>query len=324
MSDRYAIGIDFGGTKILAGVVNTKTGKLLATSKKKTKQANEHREIIRKLETVVDQVLELSGLDMRQIDGIGIGAAGMVDRAKGILLAAANIGVNDVKLAEPLARHYGVPTTIGNDVEVATLGELHFGAGKGCEDFVCVFVGTGIGSGIVRGGSVWRGATGTAGEIGHTVLFPEGRLCGCGGNGCLEAYASRTAIARQIIAGMKRGKVTTLTEAADDGKGMLRSKTLAEALEAGDELVHECIVDGAKYLGTGLASVVNFLNPQRIILGGGLVEEIPLFYESAVHELSLRCLPIPRKKLDVRKTKLGDFAGIVGAAVLATRNGADA
>ena len=321
MSDRYSIGIDFGGTKILAGVVNTKTGKLVSTAKKKTKQANDQKEVMKRLESVVDEALDASGLDARQIDGIGIGAAGMVDRSKGILLAAANIGAYNLKLTEPLARHYGVPAVIGNDVEVATIGELHFGAGKGCDDFLCVFVGTGIGSGIVAGGALRRGATGTAGEIGHTVLFPDGRNCGCGGNGCLEAYASRTAIAKQIVGGIKRGRVSPIADKIDESKGILRSRVLSQAIADGDEVVTEAITDAARYLAIGLSSVVNFVNPGRIIVGGGLVEQVSLYFDVVVEELTNRCLPIPREGLDIRMTKLGDFAGITGAAVLASSNG---
>ena len=180
MPDNFAIGIDFGGTKVLAGVVNTKTGELIATSKKKTKQAGEQQQLMKRLSIVIDGAIEEAGIDASRIKGIGIGVAGMVDREKGILLSGVNIGANNLKIAEPLMEQYGIPVKLGNDVEVATLGEMHFGAGKKCENLVCVFVGTGIGSGIVHQGKIYHGASGTAGEIGHTVLFPEGRPCNCG------------------------------------------------------------------------------------------------------------------------------------------------
>lgn len=321
MGDSYSIGIDFGGTKVLAGVVNTKTGELVSTSKKKTKQASEQHQLLRRLSIVIDEAVEEAGLEINRVKGIGIGVAGMVDREKGILLSGVNIGANNLKIAEPLIEQYGIPVKLGNDVEVATLGEMHFGAGKRCENLICVFVGTGIGSGIVHHGRIYHGATGTAGEIGHTVLFPDGRPCNCGGHGCLEAYASRMAIARQVIAGMKRGVETSVAGDVDENKGLLRSRTLAQAVENGDKLVIRSVIEAAKHLGTGLATVVNFYNPERIILGGGLVEEVDLYFNIAVEELIHRALPIPAKSINVKKAKLGDFAGIIGAAMLAQNGG---
>lgn len=316
MADNFAIGIDFGGTKVLAGVVNTKTGELIATSKKKTKQAGEQQQLMKRLSIVIDGAIEEAGIDAGRIKGIGIGVAGMVDREKGILLSGVNIGANNLKIAEPLMEQYGIPVKLGNDVEVATLGEMHFGAGKKCENLVCVFVGTGIGSGIIHQGKIYHGASGTAGEIGHTVLFPEGRLCNCGAHGCLETYASRMAIARQVIAGIKRGQETSVANEIDETKGLLRSRTLAQAVETGDTLVTRCVIDAANHLGTGLATIVNFYNPERIILGGGLVEEVGLYYDVAVEAVGHLALPIPGKALNIKKAKLGDFAGIIGAAML--------
>lgn len=317
MGDSYAIGIDFGGTKVLAGVVNTKTGELVATSKKKTKQASEQQQLLRKLTIVIEEAVEQAGINFDKIKSIGIGVAGMVDRERGILLSGVNIGANNLKIAEPLVDHYGIPVKLGNDVEVATLGEMHFGAGKKCDNLICVFVGTGIGSGIVHDGAIYHGHTGTAGEIGHTILFPDGRLCNCGGLGCLEAYASRMAIARQVVAGIKRGVETSVAGEIDENKGLLRSRTLSQAVLEGDQLVTRSVIDAAKYLGVGLASVVNFYNPERIILGGGLVEEVGLYFDVAVEELQQRALPIPGAAINVKKAKLGDFAGIIGAAMLA-------
>jgi len=317
MGDSYAIGIDFGGTKVLAGVVNTRTGELVATSKKKTKQASEQQQLLRKLTIVIEEAVEQAGINFDKIKSIGIGVAGMVDRERGILLSGVNIGASNLKIAEPLIDHYGIPVKLGNDVEVATLGEMHFGAGKKCNNLICVFVGTGIGSGIVHDGAIYHGQTGTAGEIGHTILFPDGRLSNCGGHGCLEAYASRMAIARQVVAGIKRGVDTSVAGEIDENKGLLRSRTLSQAVLDGDNLVTRSVIHAAKFLGVGLASVVNFYNPERIILGGGLVEEVGLYFDVAVEELQHRALPIPGAAINVKKAKLGDFAGIIGAAMLA-------
>ncbi len=320
MAERLAIGIDFGGTKILAGVINVDSGRMVGTGKKKTRQPHEQDDLIKRIISVADEAVVEAGVDVRKIVGIGIGAAGMVNRQKGILLNAVNLGLQEVSLAAPLADHYQVPARLGNDVEVATLGELRFGAGRNCDDFVCIFVGTGIGSGIVTGGKQYRGAGGTAGEIGHIPIEPNGRPCGCGSWGCLEAYASRTAIAKQILSDISRGLDSVVREKIDMTKGILRSKAIAQAVQAGDQVVLRAVDDAARYMGLGLATVANFLNPRRIILGGGLVEALDYYLEAAAREAKIKALPIASKKLDIVKAELGDYAGIVGAAVLAVEN----
>lgn len=316
MPEKFAVGVDFGGTKISAGVVNLETGRLVAAAKKKTRQVHEELDVVKRIISVIDEALNEANVDIKKVIGIGVGAAGMVNRQKGILLAAVNIGANDLPLTEPLSRYYGLPSKLGNDVEVATLGELVFGAGRNCDDFVCVFVGTGIGSGIIRNGKMVRGATGTAGEIGHMILVPDGKQCGCGAFGCLEAYASRTAVAKNILVDLQRGMDSVIRDKVDMQKGILRSKAIAQSILAGDELVTRAVVDCAQYLGVGLASVINFYNPQRIILGGGLVEAVDLYVEVAKKETRRRCLKIPSKKIEIVKAELGDYAGIVGAALL--------
>lgn len=316
MAGKYAVGIDFGGTKVLAGVIEMSSGRLVGSSKKKTRNPNDHEEVNKRLFSVVDEALADAGLTARDLAGIGVGAAGMVNRESGVLLNAVNLGLAEVPLTEPLSQQYGVPAKLGNDVEVATLGEMRFGAGKGCDHFVCIFVGTGIGSGVVVDGKILRGATGTAGEIGHTVLYPFGRPCGCGASGCLEAYASRTAIAKLIANEVARGQTSHVQDKIDPTKGILRSKAISQALEAGDPLVTRSVQEAARFMGLGLASVINFFNPKRIILGGGLVEASQMYFDTACEEANLRCLHIARRKLDIVKAKLGDNAGIVGAAML--------
>jgi glucokinase len=317
MAERLAIGIDFGGTKILAGVVNIDNGKLLATGKKKTKQPHDEMDVIERIASVVDEAIDAAKVDVKKIVGVGIGAAGMVNREKGILLNAVNLGLKELPLTEPLSKRYGgVPCKLGNDVEVATLGELHFGAGRGCDNFICIFVGTGIGSGIVFDGKQHRGTTGTAGEVGHMIIEADGRLCACGARGCLETYASRTAVAKQIHSDVLRGIDTSVRDKIDMTKGILRSKVIADALDDGDEVVTRAVSDGARYMGMGLANVVNLINPERVILGGGLVEAVEVYYKLAAKEAHYRSLRIAAKKLNISKAQLGDYAGIIGAALL--------
>jgi glucokinase len=314
--DKFAVGVDFGGTKISAGVVNLETGRLVAAAKKKTRLLQEQDDIVKRLISVVDESLDEAATAVDQIAGVGIGVAGMVNRHKGILLSAANLGVNEIPLSEPIGKHYGVPCRIANDVEAATHGELSFGAGRDCDSLVCVFVGTGIGSAIVQKGLVHLGATETAGELGHTVIVPEGRECGCGGFGCLEAYASRNAVAKAILHDLNRGYDSVIASKIDMSKGILRSKAIAQAVSQGDEVCTRAVANAAYFLGIGLANVINFYNPKRLVLGGGLVEANELYFKVAESEARRRALKIPARKIEIVKAELGDYAGIIGAALL--------
>jgi len=316
MPEQFAIGVDFGGTKILSGIVNLESGRLVGTGKKKTRQLHGEDDVVDRLVSVIDESIAEAGINPDRLVGIGIGAAGQVNRAKGVLIYAANIGVRDLALAQPLSEHYQLPCVLGNDVETATLAEMNFGAGRKCDNFVCVFVGTGIGSGIVHDGNLLRGASGSAGEIGHICLYPYGRICGCGSLGCLEAYASRTAIAKQIVGELQRGSDSIIRDKIDMTKGILRSKALGEAVDAGDELVTYAVRQAAEFLGLGLASIMNFYNPQRIVLGGGVIEAVDMYFQVAAKQAKQRALRVAAKKTEIVKAELGDYAGIIGAALM--------
>jgi len=312
--NNYSIGIDLGGTKILAGVVDTEKGIVIETAKKRTKKLEADFIVQRIIETVEKAICKAQ-IPLSQISSIGIGAAGQVDRKNGILISAPNLNCFDVELKKILEEHFSIPTYVGNDVEVATLGEMKFGSGVGYNNFVCIFVGTGIGSGLVCDGKHLKGATGTAGEIGHIMVDTGGRICGCGEHGCLEAYASRTAIEKRILGSMKKGHKSIIDESIKES-GVIRSKDLSDALDAGDEVVLSAITEASEYLSSGLASVINFYNPELIILGGGLMEAIDLFYDLTVKKTLVKALAVPAAKTKIVKTQLKDFSGIVGAAML--------
>jgi glucokinase len=322
MANQYAVGIDVGGTKILAGIVEVGSGKVVASARKRTHPERGADFFTERLLSVVQSAIEGASLpDKVTLAGIGIGIAGQVDRTHGVLLAGPNLGVglNDLPVAKLLEDRFTLPVTVANDVEVATLGEQHYGAARGCNDFVCVFVGTGIGAGIVEGGQLYRGATGTAGEIGHTIVQFGGRLCGCGGRGHLEAYASRTAVTRVLLAELQRGRRSLLSDLIEDDTTAIRSKMIARCLDAGDELVTESVVEAADYLGAGLGSVVTFYNPQRVVLGGGLIEATKLLFDRASLRTREVALPIPGRQVEIVRTELGDNSGIVGAARIGAR-----
>src|SRR6266566_2250667 len=284
----YAIGIDLGGTKILAAIVDITTGEIIASARKRTR-AEKGQDFVAKRTIELTQAA-LSAANLPQdasIVTVGVGAAGQIDRKAGVVVDAPNLGVKNMQLADILGRQFGKPVRVGNDVEVAALGEHIYGSGQGFNNFVCLFVGTGIGSGIVQNGRLYPGLTGTAGEVGHIVIQAGGRICGCGARGCLEAYASRTAITKAIMAEIHHGRSSILaTDAAlqlREGETIIRSGLLANAIAQGDSLVIEIVTEAADYLGYGLGSVMNFYNPQAIILGGGVIEAIDLLFERAVY-----------------------------------------
>ena len=318
----YAIGIDLGGTKILTGLVNKANGEVLYSIKQKTGKAKDAETIVEKLKLSIKELLETSHFDIAQIDSIGIGAPGQVNREKGILVSAPNLNCENLNIKAIMEREFFIPTHLGNDVEIATLGEMKFGAGRGFNNFVCVFVGTGVGSGIAENGKVRHGATGTSGEIGHIIVDAGGRPCGCGGNGCLEAYASRTAIEARILGALKKGRPSVITEFMQDDKP-ISSKILKKALEHKDELVTQALFEASDYLSNGLATVINFYNPELIILGGGLIDAIDEFYERTITKARAKALPIPAEKIQFKKAQLGDFSGVVGACFLQSETNID-
>ena len=315
----YSIGIDLGGTKVLSALINKETGEVVSSVKKKTKKDKGPNKILEKIIESIQELIDENKIDKSHIESIGIGAAGQVDRENGILLAAPNLDCFNVPLKKIIEENFSIPTFVGNDVEIATLGEIKFGAGKGYKNLVCVFVGTGVGSGIVRNGELYQGATGTAGEIGHIVVDYGGRQCGCGAMGCLEAYASRSAIEKRITGALKKGRNSVILDYLEDGKP-ISSGMIKKSLEQQDELVTQALDEASEYLSAGLASVINFINPELIILGGGLIDAIDYFYDKTTIKAHVKALPTPASKIEFKKAQLGDFSGVIGAAFLSDKN----
>ena len=312
---KFSIGIDLGGTKILIALVNKETGEVVHHVKKKTKKDKGPQNIIRKMVSGIEELLEESKFHIEDIDSIGVGAAGQVDRKNGIIIGAPNLDCYDLNIREHLTSHFNLPVYLGNDVEIAAMGEMKFGAAKGCDDFVCVFVGTGVGSSIVKDGKIIHGATGTAGEIGHMIVDLNGRQCACGAHGCLEAYASRSAIEKRIEGALRKGRHSAILDYMETGKS-ISSSMIQKSIERDDELVIQCVNEAAEYLSGGLASIINFINPKLIILGGGLIEAVDYFYKNTIKKARAKSLPVPATKIEFKKAQLGDYSGVIGAAFL--------
>lgn len=312
---KYSIGIDLGGTKILTAIVNKTTGEVVSSIKKKTKKDKGQDKIIQKIIKSVHEVFEDSNLTLKDIDDIGLGAAGQIDRENGIILNAPNLDFSNINIRKILEDEFSKPILLGNDVEIATIGEMYFGAGRNEKDYICIFVGTGIGSGIVQNGKLRYGTTGTAGEIGHIIVDVGGRPCGCGGCGCLEAYASRLAIEKRIIGSLKKGRKSDIENYLVEGKP-IKTSMIKKSLDNKDELVLQIINEASEYLASGLASIINFYNPAKIILGGGLMNAIDYFYTRSTEIAKIKSLPTPAVAINFEKAKLGDFSGVIGAALL--------
>jgi len=315
---RHILGVDLGGTKILAAVFDDR-GRLLAREKKATKPELGTVAVIKRIEECVHEALAAAALPHTEIAALGIGVPGLVDPKGEFVRIAPNLHWKDVPLARLLKKHLDVPVTVVNDVQAGTMAVSAFGAGRGLKTFACMFVGTGLGGGIVINGELYRGSTGMAGEVGHMVVIAhDGPKCGCGNRGCLEAVASRSAIVRRIVNEIEDGRKSVVKQLCDGDLKRIRSRILATAYRDGDELVREVLHDAADYIGMGAANLINVLNPQAVILGGGVIEALgdrllPRIAKSAwAHVIA----PTPQR-VNIKDSGLGDDAGIIGAALAA-------
>jgi len=314
--ERIYVGVDLGGTKILAAAFDSKL-KVLATEKAKTPKEANSTSIVAALADAVRQVLAKAGEGL-ELGGVGISVPGPLDREKGIVRYTPNMGFKDYKLGAELAGLFGAPAFLENDVQAGVFGELRAGALRGKLNAVGVFVGTGIGGGIVIDGKLYRGATGSAGEVGHMILHEGGALCGCGNYGCLEALASRTAMAKDAAGQAASGKAPALYALAGSDIRKYRSSILFESIESGDKGVKRAVDRAATWLGVGLANLVHILNPEAIVVGGGVVTRFGAkFLERAVASMEEHLMPGLSGTAAVLLSELGDLAVPTGAACIA-------
>lgn len=312
------VGVDMGGTKILSAVIDAE-GNILGTSKVSTGADGGTSVVIDRIAESIRKAINKSNVDKASIQAIGIGAPGPLDPETGVVIFAPNLGWRDVPLKVELQARTGLPTFVDNDVNVGTLGEHAFGAAQGIQNVVGIFVGTGIGGGIILKGELFHGASKTAGEIGHIIVKAGGPRCGCGTRGCLEAIASRTAMAKQFRKAIrKNGKKSVLTKLTDGDLSVIRSGVLVKAIRAKDKVTLKVFKKATKYLGIGVGSIVNFLNPDMIVLGGGVVEALDdTFIDNIRTYAEKYALPNTLNGVQIVRAKLGDNSGILGAAALA-------
>ena len=320
-SEKYVVGVDMGGTKILAAII-TGDGTILSRAKTATKAHKDPTKVIDRIADCINKAIKQAGLSKASIQSVGIGAPGPLDPKDGVIIFAPNLNWYNVPLKKELESRLNIPTFLDNDVNVGTVGEFTHGAGQGANSLVGIFVGTGIGGGIILNGKLFHGTNKTAGEIGHIIVKANGPKCNCGNSGCLEAISSRTAITKKIRkAVLKQGRKSHILELNDGNLDNIRSKTLAKAVASGDKVTIKVIRRTAKYLGIGIASVVNFLNPEMIILGGGVVEALDDEFIKRIRKFAKAyALPNTMDGIEIVTAKLGDDAGVIGASVLARQN----
>ena len=315
-SQHYWIGFDLGGTKMLA-VLFDERFRMIGSRRRKSKgQAGAKAGIARIVETI-DQLLTDTGVDETAIAGIGLGAPGMLDLDRGILLHAPNLGWHNLPLRKALATRFKTPVVIANDVDAGTYAEYRFGAARRARCVVGVFPGTGIGGACIYEGRILRGKVGSCMEIGHVPVDPNGAFCGCGRRGCLETVASRLAISAELALAAYRGQAPHLLAQAGTDIGQIRSATIREAIEAGDKAVDRIVRRAARRIGEVLVGTVHLLAPDTVVLGGGLVQEMPaLFLEEVSSVLGKGVIASFRDTYKVVAARCGDQATTLGAAAL--------
>jgi glucokinase len=321
--DGHVAAVDLGGTKILAAIV-APSGEIVSRTKKATGKDRRPGPVLDRVAECVRRAAQDAGVELARLGAVGVGAPGPVDADRGALRTAPNLeGWQDVPVEAELGRRLGVPVALDNDVRVAVIAEGAAGAGRGHRNWIALWPGTGIGGAIVLDGEVVTGVNNSAGELGHITVKAGGPKCGCGGRGHLEALASRTAIVRWIEKKVDKGAKTSLTKKGGRGVGEVRSDDLRAAFDAGDKLVTRAIERGASYLAIGIASVANAVNPELVVLGGGLIEAMGEPFVRLV-EKQVRKHPLRAATANLRvvASQLGDDAGITGAALVARRRAA--
>jgi glucokinase len=295
----YSVGVDLGGTKILAGLVD-ETGTIVRTAELPTNAADGPDAVIRRMEAAIRDVIE--DVHMSDIRGIGIGAPGPLNPRTGVVLSPPNLpGWKHIPLRQTIGERFHVPTFLENDANAAALAEYRFGAGKGTANMIYLTISTGIGAGLILDGKLYHGAGGFAGEIGHMVVDAHGIECACGNRGCLEALSSGTAIARR--AEQLLGRPSS-------------AKEVAQLAAEGDPVAKTVLDEAFYHLGVGLVSLVNTFNPSKIVIGGGVSQIGEVMFQTLTDYVQHHAHPATASMVEIVPAKLGKYSGMLGGAAL--------
>jgi glucokinase len=307
------VGIDLGGTNMQIGVVNPDFS-IRSRAKRKTKAAEGLDAVVQRIVEGVEEACQGANLQTKDLAAVGIGAPGAIDPRQGLVLEAVNLRWTNVPLCDLLSQKLGVPVILDNDVNAAIYGENRLGAGENARDLLGVWIGTGIGGGLILNGQLYYGTFFTAGEIGHTTLVPNNPP----GSRSLEHNTSRSAIVERLIRLIRANRPSIIPSLVDGNLSDVKSKTIAKAYNAGDELTIEVVDSAADLLGIAIANTVTLLSLGRVVVGGGLTEALgESLVEKIRHAVRTRVFPDVCRKVEVVGTRLEDDAGVLGAALLA-------
>ena len=315
MVKKYNIGVDIGGTNVKIALVDQK-GAIVYSNSVPTSAEMGYEYTVKNIKETIYTSMKESDITIDSIGGIGFGLPGQINSEAGVVRLLPNIpGWVNVPLGQIIEDEFKVKCKIDNDVRVATLGEFTYGAGQGCKNLVCITVGTGVGSGIIVNGQLVRGASMSAGEIGHMILQAhEGPICGCGNTGCLEAFASGPSIvqlAKEYLSGGKSAKFEELANGREITPFMVY-----EAAMQGDAVSKRIFAIVGEWLGIALTSVVNLLNPEKIIIGGGVSQAGNFLIDPIRQTIKERAIKVSADAVEVVTAKLGERAGVIGASLL--------
>jgi glucokinase len=311
-SDKLIFAADLGGTHLRAATVDAR-GRIHFRAKQNTPQGTDPNQIVAAVVNAVGDYIKESGVT-DGLRAISLVVPGTVNVDTGTVVKAPNLPCLDgFPLAAALTNELGLPAILENDANAAAVGEMWQGAARGCRTIICVTLGTGVGGGIILDGELWRGVDGAAAEIGHMCVDPFGGVaCTCGSRGCLEVFASATAIVRMTREASPRYPDSVLHDVRE-----LTAQTIFEAGLEGDELALEIFRRMGVYLGIGLANLINILNPEMIVIGGGVVNGWDLFAKDMMQQVEERAFPLLAARVKIERAKCGDDAGLLGAARLA-------
>jgi len=310
------LAVDLGGTNIRVAAID-EHGAVKKRVQRPTPAHEGESSVLRSLLSALNEVYQ--AFPENQIKGVGVGIAGAIDIGKGIVTQSPNLKGFDgyslsVKLRASFLKHLTI--MIDNDANLAALGEKWKGAGEGANDLVCLTLGTGIGGGIILHGKLAHGADGMAGEVGHITVDPQGPQCNCGNRGCLESLASATAIRREAIKALRKHPESELHKRCHHDPESITAEIVYQSAKAGDQFARNIFQDMGRYLGIGIASLINILNPEMVILGGGVSKSWDMFFPFTKQEVQKRALKIPAERVKIVPAVCGDDAGLLGAAYL--------
>ncbi|MFA5398937.1 MAG: ROK family protein [Dehalococcoidia bacterium] len=316
-SESPVVAVDIGGTKIIAAVFD-RDGAMLSRIYCLTLGSEGPARVIKRIESTIVQVIEKAGLKRNQVGCIGIAAAGAIDINRGIVADSPNIPHwQNIPLRDRLLESLGGPLFVLNDANAAALAEHRLGAGRGLNNLIYITVSTGIGGGMIVDGELYQGTDGSAAEIGHMIIKIGGPVCKCGKRGCFEAMASGTAIAKLAQKRLRRGEQSSMPGLAHDKVGDVTAQVVAEAARKGDALARAVIEESAGYLGIGVANLVNLMNPQMIIIGGGVSKMGEMILRPTRKSMTANSIELPARTVHLVRSQLGVDAELTGAALYA-------